>query len=113
MPLVVVVKMPFAKSTKGSTPSFIKSTASPAKSVDLRCRMKNAPNCNLCRLLAYYHRQRNLRQGTINHYRQSYVQFFKPDTPIEEFDEDAYKRYVLHFLKLKCYIIKTCIIISF
>ena len=24
-----------------------------------------------------YCRQRNLRQGTINHYRQSYVQFFK------------------------------------
>ena len=44
-------------------------------------------------------RQRNLRQGTINHYRQSYVQFFKffdPDTPIEEIDEEAYKRYVLH-----------------
>ena len=46
-----------------------------------------------------YCRQRNLRQGTINHYRQSYVQFFKfiePDTPIEEIDEEAYKRYVLH-----------------
>ncbi len=46
-----------------------------------------------------YCRQRNLRQGTINHYRQSYVQFFKffePDTPIEEIDENAYKRYVLH-----------------
>ena len=44
-------------------------------------------------------RQRNLRQGTINHYRQSYLQFFKffdPQTPIEEIDEDAYKRYVLH-----------------
>ncbi len=46
-----------------------------------------------------YCRQRNLREGTINHYRQSYTQFYKffdPDTPIEEFDEDAYKRYVLH-----------------
>ena len=46
-----------------------------------------------------YCRQRNLRQGTINHYRQSYVQFFKffdPDTPIEEINEEAYKRYVLH-----------------
>ena len=52
--------------------------------------------CN--KYLEYCH-QRNLRQGTINHYRQSYVQFFKffePDTPIEEIDEDAYKRYVLH-----------------
>ena len=46
-----------------------------------------------------YCRQRNLREGTINHYKQSYTQFFKffePDTPIEEIDEDAYKRYVLH-----------------
>lgn len=46
-----------------------------------------------------YCRQRNLREGTINHYRQSYTQFYKffdPETPIEDFDEDAYKRYVLH-----------------
>lgn len=52
-----------------------------------------------CNKYLEYCRQRNLRQGTINHYRQSYVQFFKffePDTPIEEIDEDAYKRYVLY-----------------
>ena len=52
-----------------------------------------------CNKYLEYCRQRNLRQGTINHYRQSYVQFFKffePDTPIEEIDENAYKRYVLH-----------------
>ena len=52
-----------------------------------------------CNKYLEYCRQRNLRQGTINHYRQSYVQFFKffeLDTPIEEIDEDAYKRYVLH-----------------
>lgn len=52
-----------------------------------------------CNKYLEYCRQRNLRQGTINHYRQSYVQFFKffePATPIEEIDEDAYKRYVLH-----------------
>ncbi len=52
-----------------------------------------------CNKYLEYWRQRNLRQGTINHYRQSYVQFFKffePDTPIEEIDEDAYKRYVLY-----------------
>lgn len=52
-----------------------------------------------CNKYLEYCRQRNLREGTINHYRQSYVQFFKffePDTPIEEIDEDAYKRYVLH-----------------
>ena len=52
-----------------------------------------------CNKYLEYCRQRNLRQGTINHYRQSYVQFFKffePDTPIEEIDEDAYKRYVIY-----------------
>lgn len=52
-----------------------------------------------CEKYLEYCRQRNLREGTINHYRQSYTQFYKffdPDTPIEEFDEDAYKRYVLH-----------------
>ena len=52
-----------------------------------------------CNKYLEYCRQRNLRQGTINHYRQSYVQFFKffePDTPVEEIDEDAYKRYVLY-----------------
>ncbi len=52
-----------------------------------------------CNKYLEYCRQRNLKQGTINHYKQSYVQFFKffePDTPIEEIDEDAYKRYVLH-----------------
>ena len=44
-------------------------------------------------------KQRNLRQRTINHYKQRYTQFYKffdPDMPIEEFDEDAYKMYVLH-----------------
>jgi len=46
-----------------------------------------------------YCRQRNLRQGTITHYKQSYTLFYKffdPKTPIEEIDEDAYKKYVLH-----------------
>lgn len=52
-----------------------------------------------CNAYLEYCRQRNLRQGTINHYRQSYVQFFKffePDTPIEKIDVAAYKSYVLH-----------------
>ena len=52
-----------------------------------------------CNKYLEYCRQRNLREGTINHYRQSYTQFYKffdPDAPIEEIDEDAYKRYVLH-----------------
>ena len=47
-------------------------------------------------------RQRNLREGTINHYKQSYTQFYKffdPDMPIEYMDADAYKSYVLHLNK--------------
>lgn len=52
-----------------------------------------------CNKYLEYCRQRNLRQGTINHYKQSYTQFYKffePDTPIEDIDESAYKRYVLY-----------------
>ena len=44
-------------------------------------------------------RQRNLREGTIGHYRQSYTQFFEyfdPNMPIEDIDEQLYKDYVLH-----------------
>lgn len=52
-----------------------------------------------CNKYLEYCRQRNLREGTINHYRQSYTQFYKffdPDTPIEDIDGNSYKRYVLH-----------------
>lgn len=44
-------------------------------------------------------RQRNLRDGTINHYRQSYTQFYKyfdPETPIEQINQKAYNEYVLY-----------------
>ena len=44
-------------------------------------------------------RQRNLREGTIGHYKQSYTQFynyFDPNMPIEDIDESTYKDYVLH-----------------
>ena len=44
-------------------------------------------------------RQRNLREGTINHYRQSYLYFYKyfdPKMPIEDIDEQTYKDYALH-----------------
>lgn len=44
-------------------------------------------------------RKRNLRQATINHYRQSYTQFYKyfdPDMPIEEMTQEAYNDYVLY-----------------
>lgn len=52
-----------------------------------------------CEKYLEYCRQRNLREGTIRHYRQSYTQFnkyFDPDMPIEKFDENTYKRYVLY-----------------
>ena len=42
-------------------------------------------------------RQRNLREGTIGHYKQSYTQFYKvisPDLPLEDFTEKIYKDYV-------------------
>lgn len=44
-------------------------------------------------------RQRNLREGTINHYRQSYVQFYKyfdPSMPITNLTEEKFKKYVVH-----------------
>ena len=44
-------------------------------------------------------RQRNRREGTINHYKQSYKQFykfFKSDMPVEKIDAKMYKDYVLH-----------------
>lgn len=44
-------------------------------------------------------RQRNLREGTINHYRQSYTQFYKyfdADMPVENFTSEMYKQYVLY-----------------
>lgn len=44
-------------------------------------------------------RQRNLREGTINHYRQSYTQFYKyfdPDMYINTFSKSMYDEYVLY-----------------
>ena len=44
-------------------------------------------------------RQRNLREGTIRHYKQSYTQFYKiipPEMPLNEFTEKTYTDYVKH-----------------
>ncbi|MBQ2709910.1 MAG: tyrosine-type recombinase/integrase [Clostridia bacterium] len=44
-------------------------------------------------------RQRNLREGTINHYRQSYTQFYKyfaPDMPLDGFNLSLYDGFILH-----------------
>ena len=52
-----------------------------------------------CNKYLEYCRQRNLREGTVGHYRQSYTQFYKyfdPKMPIEDIDETMYKNYVLH-----------------
>ena len=43
-------------------------------------------------------RARNLREGTINHYRQSYVQFakfFDMQMHVSEIDEKLYQKYVV------------------
>ena len=47
-------------------------------------------------------RQRNLREGTINHYRQSYLYFYKyfdPEMPVEKLNASMYKSYVLYLKK--------------
>ncbi len=52
-----------------------------------------------CEKYLEYCRQRNLREGTIGHYKQSYTQFYKyfdPNMPIEDIDESTYKDYVLY-----------------
>lgn len=52
-----------------------------------------------CELYIDNCKQRNLRQGTIGHYRQSYTQFYKyfdPDMPIEELTQEAYNKYVIY-----------------
>jgi len=53
-------------------------------------------------------RARKLREGTIGHYRQSYVQFakfFDMNMPIMEMDEKRYQKYVVFLretLSLRC-----------
>lgn len=52
-----------------------------------------------CNLYLLNCKQRNLREGTINHYKQSYTQFYRfidPAMPLDEFDETLYKQYILH-----------------
>ena len=44
-------------------------------------------------------RARNLREGTIGHYRQSYVQFYKyfgKDLLVKDIDEKVYQKYVIY-----------------
>ena len=47
-------------------------------------------------------KQRNLREGTIRHYRQSFDYFFKyfdPNMAVEDIDISIYTDYVLHLKK--------------
>jgi integrase/recombinase XerD len=51
-----------------------------------------------CNKYLEYCRQRNLREGTINHYRQSYVQFYKyfgKDLLVKDIDEKVYQKYLI------------------
>ena len=52
-----------------------------------------------CELYLLDCRQRNLREATINHYRQSYLRFYKyfgADLPLSQIDEAKYNDYVVH-----------------
>lgn len=52
-----------------------------------------------CNLYLDNCRQRNLREGTIGHYKQSYTQFyryFEPNMPITDLTESRFKSYVVY-----------------
>ena len=52
-----------------------------------------------CNLYLDNCRARNLREGTIRHYKQSYTQFYKyfnADMPIDELDKEAFDNYVIY-----------------
>ena len=52
-----------------------------------------------CNLYIANCRQRNLRQGTINHYRQSYTQFYKyfnAEMPVADFTKAKFDDYVVY-----------------
>ena len=59
-----------------------------------------------CNLYLEDCKKRNLRQGTINHYKQSYTQFYKyfdAEMPIEEMTEEAYNKYVIYLTETLWY----------
>ena len=52
-----------------------------------------------CKLYLENCKQRNLREDTLRHYRQSYDQFFKffdPDMPLTQFSREKYEGYILY-----------------
>jgi len=55
-------------------------------------------------------KQRNLREGTLNHYRQSYLQFYKffnPEMPLIEMNVDMYNSFVLYYLYHETFLLCT------
>ena len=67
-------------------------------------RLKITKNCGLtleecCNKYLDNCKQRNLRAGTINHYRQSYTQFYKffdKDMQLADINESSYSNFVLY-----------------
>ncbi len=56
-----------------------------------------------CNLFIENCKKRNLREGTINHYKQSYRQFFKyfdAEMPIEEMNKEKYDNYVIYLTEI-------------
>lgn len=52
-----------------------------------------------CNLYLDNCRQRNLREGTVKHYKQSYTQFYKyfdAEMPIDELNKDVFNQYVIY-----------------
>ena len=52
-----------------------------------------------CNKYLEYCRQRNLREGTLKHYKQSYTQFYKyfdPKMPVVRFNKKVFNNYVIH-----------------
>ncbi len=52
-----------------------------------------------CNLYLLNCKKRNLRQGTINHYKQSYTQFYKyfdMEMLLTDFTKEAYEEYEMH-----------------
>ena len=55
-----------------------------------------------CNLYLNNCKERNLREGTINHYRQSYLNFYKffdKEMSLSDFTEKHYSDYILHLRK--------------
>lgn len=66
----------------------------------LRMKTRNSTTFGeACEMYLNYCRLRNLREGTLRHYRQSFGQFYKyfsEDLPLDEINEESYNNYVLH-----------------